>query len=90
MDTCYDRNDDLEDARESLRQAIDLIRAAVRGTPVEDYAEAYIIPTLVMCQGESHAYLGSQPANIDELIRAREIFWTRQTAVEVHFAFERR
>ena len=68
----HDRIEGLEDARESLRQAIDLIRAAVRGTPAEDYAEAYIIPTLAMCQGENHAYLGSQPANIDELIRALE------------------
>ena len=39
-------------------------------TPVEDFARAYIIPTLVMAANSEHEYLGSQPANIDELIRA--------------------
>ena len=71
MDT-YERTEMLEDAREHLRQAIDLIRNAVRGTHVETYAKAYIIPTLIMCKDENHEYLGSQPANIDELIYAVE------------------
>ena len=69
MDT-YERIELLEDAREHLQQALDLIREAVDDTPVEDYARAYIIPTLVMAARSEHEYLGSQPANIDELIRA--------------------
>lgn len=68
----YERTEMLEDAREHLRQAIDLIRDAVRGTHVDNYAGAYIIPSLIMCKDENHEYLGSQPANIDELIRAVE------------------
>jgi len=71
MDT-YERIELLEDAREHLQQALDLIRQAVDDTPVEDYARAYIIPTLVMAARSEHEYLGSQPANIDELIRAFE------------------
>ena len=71
MDT-YERIELLEDAREHLQQALDLIREAVDDTPVEDYARAYIIPTLVMAANSEHEYLGSQPANIDELIRAFE------------------
>ena len=71
MDTT-ERIELLEDAREHLQQALDLIREAVDDTPVEDYARAYIIPTLVMAARSEHEYLGSQPANIDELIRAFE------------------
>jgi len=71
MDTT-ERIELLEDAREHLQQALDLIREAVDDTPVEDYARAYIIPTLVMAAHSEHEYLGSQPANIDELIRAFE------------------
>ena len=71
MDTT-ERIELLEDAREHLQQALDLIRQAVDDTPVEDYARAYIIPTLVMAANSEHEYLGSQPANIDELIRAFE------------------
>jgi len=67
-----ERIEDLEDARAALVQAIELIEQATRDTPVEDYAEAYIIPTLRMCAEEDHTYLGHQPANIDELIRALE------------------
>jgi len=72
LTTVSERIDDLEDAREALIQAIELIEQATRGTPVEDYADAYIIPTLRMCASEEHTYLGHQPANIDELIRALE------------------
>jgi len=71
MDT-HERIEMLEDAREHLQQALDLIRQAVDDTPIEDFARAYIIPTLVMAARSEHEYLGSQPANIDELIRAFE------------------
>jgi len=70
--TTYDRTEDLLNARDSLLTAIELIEQAVRGTSVEDYAESYIIPTLRMCVGNDHTYLGNQPANIDELIDALE------------------
>ncbi len=67
-----ERVEDLEDAREALVQAIELIEQATRHTPVESYADAYIIPTLRMCASDDHTYLGHQPANIDELICALE------------------
>ncbi|NDJ76981.1 MAG: hypothetical protein GYB65_12065 [Chloroflexi bacterium] len=62
----------LEDARDTLDTAIDLIKQAVDGTGLDNLARAYIIPTLIMSARSDHAYLGSQTANIDELIDALE------------------
>lgn len=71
MDT-HERIEMLEEAREHLEEAIQLIKGALRGTQVDNYARAYIIPSLIMAASENHAYLGSQPANIDELIDTLE------------------
>ncbi|WP_119069238.1 hypothetical protein [Aggregatilinea lenta] len=65
-----ERLDMLEEAREYLEQAIHLIRDATRNTGEEDRAEVYIIPTLAMCVGNDHEYLGSQPYNVEELYEA--------------------
>jgi len=69
LDDLEDRIEQLEEAREAIDMAADLIRNALRGTRHANYAEAYIIPTLKMAARDVHEYLGSQPANIDELIR---------------------
>jgi len=60
----------LIEAREHLESAIELIRSAVRRTSEEHRAESYILPTLAMCLGGEHGYLGGQTANIAELIDA--------------------
>lgn len=66
-DECIDQ---LIEAREHLESAIELIRSAVRRTSEEHRAESYIVPTLAMCLGGEHGYLGGQTANIAELIDA--------------------
>lgn len=58
----------LEEARNLIKQAIELIKDAIEDTSIEDRAEAYILPSLKMCLGSGHGYLGSQPCNIDEMI----------------------
>jgi len=63
-----ERIDQLIEAREHLQSAIELIRSAVRRTSEEQRAESYILPTLAMCLGGEHGYLGGQTANIAELI----------------------
>lgn len=60
----------LEEARECLNEAIDLIKQAVQGTSLEDRAESYVLPSLTMCASDEHDYLGSQPCNIAEMIQA--------------------
>lgn len=65
-----ERIDQLIEAREHLESAIELIRSAVRRTSEERRAESYILPTLAMCLGGEHGYLGGQTANIAELIDA--------------------
>lgn len=65
----YERIEMLEEAREAIKGAVQLIRLAIEGTGMVDYAEAYVIPSLLMCAG-SQAYLGGQPANVDELIES--------------------
>ena len=62
----------LEEASELLQEAIDKIDEAVDGTGEEDRAKAYILPSLKMSLGSGHGYLGSQPANIEELIKGIE------------------
>jgi len=59
----------LEDAKEQLQEVIELIEDAVKGTTLASRAEAYIIPSLKMCLGQGHGYLGSQPCDIDEMIK---------------------
>ena len=58
----------LEDARESIDQAIRLIKGAIGDTGISDYAESYVLPTLTMCARSDHWYLGRQRGNIDDLI----------------------
>ncbi len=72
MYTQEDRIEMLLDAQEQLGEVISLIKDAVRGTDSEHYAGSYVIPTLLMAKNEEHGYLGSQPANLDELIAAFE------------------
>ncbi len=55
-----ERLDRLDEARECIDQAVRLIREATRGTDEERRTDAYIIPTLKMCAGNDHEYLGSQ------------------------------
>ncbi len=65
-----ERLDRLDEARECIEQAVRLIREATRGTDEERRADAYVIPTLKMCAGNDHEYLGSQPYNVEELYEA--------------------
>jgi hypothetical protein len=60
----------LEEAQGKLEEALDLVRQAVRGTRLADRAHAYIIPSLAMCIDDNHGYLGRQPCNLAEMIRA--------------------
>ncbi len=71
-DEIQERIDHLEYAQDLLYEAIDQIRAAIRRTGIEAGAEAYIIPTLKMAASDEHEYLGSQPYNVAELIKALE------------------
>jgi len=70
--TSEERIELLEEAREQLQEAIDKIEEAVYETRLEDRAEAYILPSLKMCLGNDHGYLGSQPCNIDSMIESIE------------------
>lgn len=65
-----ERLDKLDEARECIEEAVRLIREATRGTDEERRANAYVIPTLKMCAGNDHEYLGSQPSNVEELYEA--------------------
>ncbi len=58
----------LEEARKAIYEAADLIEQAVWNTELEAFAASYVIPALKMAASRDHEYLGSQPANIDELI----------------------
>lgn len=60
----------LKEARELIEEAVDKISKAVIGTSEEHRADAYIIPALEMCCYEKTDWLGSQPSNIEELIKA--------------------
>lgn len=64
-----DRFDALREAQDNIREAIRLIRAAVKGTGQEAGCEAYVIPSLELCIGDS-GWLGRQPYNIQSLITA--------------------
>jgi hypothetical protein len=65
----HERIDLLEEAYDSLEQAIANIRRAVRGTGLEAGANAYLLPTLIMSLSDDHEYLGHQ-SNVAELIQA--------------------
>jgi hypothetical protein len=68
MDT-YDRIALLEEAQGLLKEALDLIRQAVRDTPIENSAESYLIPHLAMRIDDHHEYLGREQS-VAELIAA--------------------
>jgi predicted deacetylase len=68
----HERIEMLEEAREHLEYAIELLEKAIRRTPIENRAHAYVVPALKMSASASHEYLGCQTANIDELIHALE------------------
>lgn len=65
-----ERIDTLRDAQDLLGEVIDLIERAIHGTELEPLAYSYLIPALKMAQTQDHEYLGSQTANLDELIHA--------------------
>ena len=69
MDTS-ERIELLEEARGLLEEVVDKIAEAVDGTDQANGAEAYVIPSLKMCLGGDHEYMGSQPYNIEELIES--------------------
>jgi hypothetical protein len=70
MNDMNDRIYAFEEAQGHLEEALDLVRQAVRGTRLEDRADAYIIPSLAMCIGDDHGYLAHQPSNLTEMIQA--------------------
>ena len=70
MNDINDRIYALEEAQGHLEEALDLVRQAVRGTRLEDRADAYIIPSLAMCISDDHGYLAGQPSNLAEMIQA--------------------
>ena len=69
MDT-HERISNLEEAQNLIAEALDLIKAAIRGTGLKHRAEAYIVPTLIMAISDDHDYLGGQPCNLGEMIEA--------------------
>jgi hypothetical protein len=62
----------LEEAQESLNEAIDKIEEAVKGTNCENGVDAYVIPSIKMCINKQHGYLASQPYNCEEIIESLE------------------
>jgi hypothetical protein len=70
MNDIDDRIYALEEAQGHLEEALDQVRQAVRGTRLKDRADAYVIPSIAMCIGDDHGYLGRQPCNLAEMIRA--------------------
>jgi hypothetical protein len=63
-----ERVDLLEDARESIFQAVELIRQATEDTPAWGRVRSYLVPALEMAAREGHQWLGSNQANIDAVI----------------------
>ena len=63
------RIDDLEEAKELLCRAIELIRDAVDGSAVYQTADAYLIPTLEQAMSDDNQWVGGHnPGNIQNLI----------------------
>ncbi len=60
----------LQDAQGLIYEAIEAIRTALHDTRELRGAESYVLAELAMCAGEEHQYIGQQPYNLDELIRA--------------------
>jgi len=63
-----ERIGNLEEAQEKIQEAVSLIREAIKGTTQSSGAEAYVIPSLEMCIGNGHGYMGSQPFNCQDII----------------------
>ena len=61
----------LEEAKDHLEQAIELIEEAVQGTTLEARALQYIIPTLKMSLDNNHEFMGKNQ-NIEEMIEELE------------------
>lgn len=61
----YEKLDMLEDAREHLQQAIELIEQVF---PNDEYVKAYMIDHLRIRAGSDHGFL-SGDLNIDDLIK---------------------
>jgi hypothetical protein len=64
-----DRINNLQEAQDLIREAIDLIESALRGTDSENHADAYLIPQLKMAISDDHGYLGYNPGAISGYIQ---------------------
>lgn len=62
-----ERIEQLMDAQEKLREAVELIRQATRGTTMEERARRTIIAHLEMATDDNHSWLGAE-TNLDDLI----------------------
>jgi len=67
-----ERKASLEDAKEKLIDAIDLIKEAVDGLEIESAVQSYIISSLEMCVDNEHGWVGKQPYNIQEIMELLE------------------
>ena len=62
-----ERIEQLMDAQEKLREAVELIRQAMRGTPGEERSRRTIIATLEMATDSNHSWLGIE-TSVEDLI----------------------
>lgn len=62
-----ERAEMLREAQQHLYDAIDAIELAVRGTPRENYVDAYVTSHLKIMASADHGYL-SRDTNLDDLI----------------------
>ena len=72
MDT-QERIDALEDARERINEAVEIIGYAVRGTKQADRVRSYLISSLEMAASEDSQWLGGNMGNIDATIKGLKI-----------------
>ncbi len=62
----------LEKAQSLIDESVELIKDAlvlVNNREIEDQASIYLLPQLAMAASEVHDHLGSNPCNMDSLMR---------------------
>jgi hypothetical protein len=67
MKNLQDRIEQLEDAKEMLTEAHELIQTAIRGTRAERYTRAYLLDHLRIMISDDHSFL-SNDLNLDKVM----------------------
>lgn len=62
----------VSDAIESLTDALDVIRDAVRGTSCEKIADAYCLSSITVEVGQNHSYLASSMFSLMDILSSLE------------------